>query len=504
MLETTFTATTTTSTGTVATAAITINDYSANQEKQAALLAALQNLLGERGVLLDPIECEKYCKGARYGEGKAVAVLRPNSHEQVVELVRLCVDAQQALLMQGANTGLVAGSTPDTSASVFVVSLERLKQHIVIDAVNRSVEVDAGVCLQELNDALLPHGLFFPIDLAANPSIGGMIATNTGGAKLIKYGDVRQNLLGLRAVLLEPAGAVLDLQTALRKNNTGPDLKQLFVGSSGAFGIITRAVLQLHHLPKQTATALIVPRDQTAVLEILRIFERDCGEFLSAFEGISGTALQAVLRHIPDMQNPFAPEACPDYCILLELCSSASQDISGIVLDDLMMRMLEPLLDQEVQNAVIGRGKDLWRIRHSVSEALRHEGKMIAFDISMPRSALVEFRVEATTFLQCNYPWIKCMDFGHWADGGCHFNLVWPADAKMTFDASVVQELRQQIYDLVVHKYHGSFSAEHGVGPYNRDFYQRYTSDVAKHLAGKIQLLLDPQRLSGLTWFGGV
>ncbi|MFZ6817374.1 FAD-binding oxidoreductase [Undibacterium sp. Ji22W] len=471
-------------------------------QTQAELLTALQVLLGERGVLLDPSECERYCKGARYGEGKAVAVLRPNSHAQVEELVRLCVTFQQPLLMQGANTGLVAASTPDASASIFVVSLERLKQHLVIDVINRSVEVDAGVCLQELNEALLPHGLFFPIDLAANPSIGGMIATNTGGAKLIRYGDVRQNLLGLRAVLLDPAGAVLDLQTALRKNNTGPDLKQLFVGSSGAFGIITRAVLQLHHLPRQTATALIVPRDQAAVLEILRIFERDCGEFLSAFEGISGAALQAVMRHIPDIQNPFAPEVCPDYCILLELSSSASQDTSGIVLDALLMRMLEPLLDYEVHNAVIGRGKDLWRIRHSISEALRYEGTIIAFDISMPRSAIVEFRAEACAVIQANYPWVKCMDFGHWADGGCHFNLVWPADAANTFDTKLVQQLREQIYDLVVYSYQGSFSAEHGVGPYNQDYYQRYTSDVAKHLAGKIQLLVDPKRLSGLTWFG--
>lgn len=486
--------------------AVMMPNLSVDKEKPAAvlatLIAALQTLLGERGVLLDPLECASYCKGARYGEGKTIAVLRPDSHEKVVELVRLCVASQQAFIMQGANTGLVAASTPDANANSFVVSLERLKHHIEIDVINRSVVVDAGVCLQELNQALLPHGLFFPIDLAANPTIGGMIASNTGGAKLIKYGDVRQNLLGLRAVLPEPAGAVLDLQAALRKNNTGPDLKQLFVGSSGAFGIITRAVLQLHHLPKQTATALIVPRDQAAVLEILRIFEHECSEFLSAFEGISGAALQAVIRHIPGMQNPFAPEACPDYCILLELSSSADPHLSGIVVDDILMRVLEPLFEQEVSNAVIGRGKDLWRIRHSISEALRHEGKMIAFDISMPRSALVEFRAEACAFIQANYPWLKCMDFGHWADGGCHFNLVWPDDAEDVFDVRLVQQLRQQIYDLVVRKYQGSFSAEHGVGPYNRDFYQRYTSDVAKQLAGKIQLLLDPKRLFGLTWFG--
>ncbi len=428
-------------------------------------------------------------------------MLRPNTHEQIVEIVKLCVEHQQPLVLQGANTGLVAASTPDDSGQVIVLSLQRLNQHIVIDAVNRSVVVDAGVTLQELNDALAEHDLFFPIDLGANPSVGGMIAANTGGARLIKYGDVRQNLLGLRAVLMHPAGEVLDLQTALRKNNTGPDLKHLFVGSSGALGIITRAVLQVHRLPKQIATALIVPRDQAAVLELLQIVERDCGDFLSAFEGVSGAAMQAVIKHIPNIANPFAPEPIPEYCVLVELSSTADEKTTGIQLDTILTNCLENLFGDVVQNAIIGRGKDLWRIRHSVSEAVRHEGKIIAFDISMPRSSLVAFREEALELMAQQFAWIKVMDFGHWADGGSHFNMVWPLDAPKIYDTEIVSKIRALIYDLVVEKYQGSFSAEHGVGPYNIDYYQKYISKEARKLSAELQTKLDPLRLLGLIKF---
>jgi FAD/FMN-containing dehydrogenase len=469
---------------------------------QADLLAQLAAMLGERGFLSAAPDCERFVQGARYGNGKTLAVLRPDSHAQVQQIVALCARASQPLVLQGANTGLVAASTPDDSGRFLVLSLERVRQHIEIDVDNRSVVVDAGVSLQELNDALATHGLFFPIDLGANPSIGGMIAANTGGARLIKYGDVRHNLLGLRAVLLDPPGQELDLLLALRKNNTGPDLKQLFVGSSGAYGIITRAVLQVHRLPQQSATALVVPRDQAAVLQLLQVLERDCSEFLSAFEGISGAAMGAVLRHVPDMANPFAPDGVPDYAVLIELSCAASAQVSGIDLEAILLRCLEALFGDVIENAVVGRGKDLWRIRHGISEALRHEGKMIAFDISMPRSALVGFRADALALMAERFPWIKVMDFGHWGDGGCHFNMIWPQDAQVSYAADTVQEIRTLIYDLVVQRYNGSFSAEHGIGPYNLAYYQRYTSTAAQQLAGSMQTVLDPQRLLGLTWFG--
>lgn len=470
-------------------------------ESAAACFAELLYLLGMRGVLVDAVDCAIFTKGARYGDGTCRAVLRPESHQQVVEIVRICVQYKQALILQGANTGLVAASTPDHSHRFMILNLGRLNQHIEIDLVNRSVVVDAGVHLQELNEKLEEHGLFFPIDLSANPSIGGMIAANTGGAKLIKYGDVRQNLLGLRAVLIDPVASVLDLQNALRKNNTGLDLKQLFVGTSGAFGIITRAVLQVHYLPKQTVTALVVPHDQSAVLELLQVLERDCHGYLPAFEGISGSAFQAVLHHIPGIQNPFGASNCPDYCVLVELSGGALTS-ANVDLQDVLMNSLEGLYGEVVVNAVLGKGNELWRIRHSISEALRHEGQLIAFDIAMPRSSLVAFRTEALALVADKFPWMRVMDFGHWADGGCHFNLVWPRTNAPAYDADLVYTLRCAIYDLVVWRHHGSFSAEHGIGPYNIDFYQRYVSEQARLLSGQIQAQFDPGRLLGLTWFG--
>jgi len=465
-------------------------------------LAALAALVDERGILLDAEACRHYATGARYGAGQALAVLRPADTAQVAAIVGYCAQYELPLVLQGANTGLVAASTPDASGRLLVLSLERLKKNIEVDAVNRSVAVAAGVTLQELNDALEPHGLFFPIDLGANPSIGGMIAANTGGARLIKYGDVRHNLLGLQAVLLDPPGQILDMQQALRKNNTGPDLKQLFVGSSGAYGVITKAVLQVHRVPRQTATALVVPRDQAAVLQLLQTLEQDFPEFLAAFEGISGAALDAVVRHIPDIDNPFASEPLPDYCVLIELSSAASQQAVGVSLEELLSASLENMFGDVIENAVIGRGKDLWRIRHAISEAVRLEGKVIAFDISMPRSALVGFRSEALDVLGSRYPWLKVMDFGHWGDGGAHFNMVWPAAAAPAYDADIVAQVRDVVYDLVVHKYHGSFSAEHGVGPYNQMYYHRYVSAPAQRLAGSLQRLMDPHGLLGVTWFG--
>lgn len=462
----------------------------------------LRDLLGPLGFLENAEDCARYSHGARYGQGRAAAVARPASHTAVQEVLRICAEFGQAIVVQGANTGLVAASTPDATGTVLVLSLERLRNTIDIDVLNRSVRVDAGVTLHELNEALAAHGLFFPIDLGANPSVGGMLAANTGGSRLIKYGDVRANCLGLQVALMQPKGASLIIDTALRKNNTGPDLKHLFIGTSGAFGVITQAQLQVHRLPKQTATALVIPKDQEAVLTLLQTLEENCGDFLSAFEGISGNAFNAVLRHIPNVSNPFAPDAVPDYSVLIELSSTTSKEQSGIDLEALLMNSLEALFGDVVENAVIGRAADLWKIRHSISEAIREDGKIIAFDISVPRSSLLAFRCAAMQFVAREFPHLNVMDFGHWADGGFHFNLIWPHVCELAYDPAQVQNLRDALYAMVVNDFAGSFSAEHGVGPYNLAYYQKYASATAQKIAGQWQLQFDPQRLLGLTWFG--
>ena len=233
-----------------------------------ALLAELHAIVGTQGVLQGG-DMAAYEEGARYGQGHARLVVRPASVAQVQAVVRLCAAQRIPLLPQGANTGMVGASTPDMSGTQIVLSLARLRATCDIDVANRSVVVDAGVTLQELNEKLEPHGLWFPIDLGANPSIGGMIATNTGGTRLIRYGDVRSNLMALQVVLMDPPGEVVELGRALRKNNTGVDWKQMFVGASGAGAAVPRRAARRRRRasarPSVSAAAQSAPRHRRLV-----------------------------------------------------------------------------------------------------------------------------------------------------------------------------------------------------------------------------------------------
>jgi FAD/FMN-containing dehydrogenase len=280
----------------------------------------ISDLLGPQGCLVAADQRQPYEKGARYGDGRSLCIARPANVEEAAELMRLCASEKIRIVAQGANTGLVGASSPDRSGLDVVLSMERIKGVIDIDPVDRVVQAYAGTRLSDLNQVLRQHELCFPIDLAADPSLGGMLAANTGGARLIRYGDVRHNVLGLEALLIDPPGQRLDLTNRLRKNNTGPDWKQNFIGSGGAYGIITQAVLQVHPLPQQCATALVVPASLQAAALLLRDAERNFSDFLSAFEGISHNAMQSVLQHIPAIQAPFEP--LPPYAFLIELSSA--------------------------------------------------------------------------------------------------------------------------------------------------------------------------------------
>lgn len=465
------------------------------------LAQALLPLVGERG-LLQGSDMASYEHGARYGQGKALCVVRPANVQEVQAVVRWCATHHIALVPQGANTGLVGSSTPDDSATQVVLSTSRLRNVCEVDAANRSVTVDAGITLQELNEKLEPHGLWFPIDLGANPSVGGMVAANTGGTRLIRYGDVRHNLLALQTVLLNPQGEVLDMGRALRKDNTGPDLKQLFVGTSGAGAIITRATLEVHRKPQQSATALVVPTSDEAVLQLLQALERDLGDYLSAFEGLSGHAMQAAIDHVPNLRNPFAPEPAPDFAILIELEAASSKAYTGLDLQDTLNLFLQDQFEQTIDNAVIGNGHELWHLRHSISEGARALGKPIAFDVSVPRSRIMDFCRAARTVVAQDFPFLHVVDFGHIADGGVHFNVIWRSDASQTYDPAVVSALRDRIYAMVVQDFAGSFSAEHGVGPHNVAYYRQYTPPPARRLAQGLRQLMDPQKLCGTVDFG--
>ncbi len=460
------------------------------------IIDGLTALVGEIGILTGD-DAAPYAKGARYGAGVALCVVRPASAAQVSEVVKFCAAQAVPIVVQGANTGLVGASSPDASGRQVILSTARLNRVCTVDIGNRSVTVDAGVSLQVLNDQLAPHAFWFPIDLGANPMIGGMIGANTGGTRLIRYGDVRHNLLSLEVVLFDPPGQQLTLGRPLRKDNTGFDLKQLFVGTSGVGGVITRATLEIHPRPQQSATALVVPTSDAAVMQLLTALESELGDFLSAFEGMSANAMRVAVEHIPTARNPFAPEPIPEFAILIELESSCSFAATGLDLGQTLNRFLESKLESLISNAVIGNAQDLWRLRHSITEGARHVGKPIAFDVSVPRSRIMEFRKAATEIVANGFPYLTAIDFGHIADGGVHFNLVWPHAASPAFDAAIVQDLRDRIYALVVEQFGGSYSAEHGVGPHNVPYYQRYTHTRVKQIAGAIKHTLDPAGLCG-------
>ncbi len=450
------------------------------------LITLLKSELGSRGFLHDEDVCASYLEGARYGIGKARAVLLPRTVQQAMSTLEALHMHDASFVVQGANTGLVAGSTPNSSGEQFLVSFDRLKEPIQIDHLERTATVAAGTRLSELNDAAERHGLCFPIDLGADPTMGGMVATNTGGACLIKYGDVRANLCSVDVWLPGTGKEPLTLGTALRKNNTGIEFKHLLCGTAGALGVVLRATVRLHPLPRQRATALVVPRSPAALMELVAGLERDMPEFVASIEGMSGAAMEAVFRHIPSARNPFTHGAVPAYAVLIELVASLPVERISLasVLEDWLERTLE---NEMITDAIFGDDESFWRIRHGISEALRLEGKVIAFDVSVPRQQWSHFREWAQSWMATNFPSVRICDFGHVADGGLHFNLVAPEDGAGALSADAVGSLRTAILDKVVEEFNGSYSAEHGIGPYNRVYYERFTPAKIRNLASLTQ-----------------
>lgn len=463
------------------------------------LAQALEDLLGQDAVLTAPEDLVRYEEGWRYGKGRALLVVRPGTTEQVSATLKLCHLAGVRVVPQGANTGLVGASTPDGSGGMAVLSLERLNRRLDIDPINRTARVDGGLLLSALNEALAPHGLMFPIDLGADPSIGGMIATNTGGTRLLKYGDVRHNLLGVEVVQAD--GTVLDAMNQLRKNNTGLDLKQLFVGTSGVLGVITGAVLQVVPLPAQRAVALVGCASGEAALQLLRALEQDLADVFTAFEVISAEAIAPVFVHHEALRNPYGSAQPPTYTALVELATTLPKgalDLSGL-LEERLDAFLETEAGEGITDVFMGKADDFWAIRHHVSESLRSEGKVLAFDVSVPRSRMAAFTDAARALLAADFPFVRCCDFGHWGDGGTHLNLVWTEATAPRPASELVPELQSRIYDLAVRGFEGSYSAEHGVGPHNQRFYEAYTSLAVRGLNGALKAHLDPQGLLGTT-----
>ncbi|MEY9162629.1 FAD/FMN-containing dehydrogenase [Sinorhizobium fredii] len=409
--------------------------------------------------------------------------------------VSYCVREGIHLIPQSGNTGLVSGSTPDSSGTQGVLSLDRLTGVFELDRTNRSVRASAGIRLSDLNARLEEFGLFFPIDLGADPRLGGMIATNTGGSRFLRYGDVRRSTLGLKVVLADEHGTVLDLSSDLRKNNMGIDLKQLFIGTSGTFGVVTECVLNLEPIPQQTATALLVPSSAEAVSELLVTMETALGGYLSAFEGMSGNAVRAAFDHVPSLRNPFYGTGIPDLVILVEVTRSNAPRKGEQSLDEVLQSVLEDIWEQGhpvLADAFIGPPHEIWALRHALSEGVKHRGKLIAFDLSFRRGDVMRFLDWMNQELPRRFPDVDICDFGHIGDGGVHFNLVVPGDDARLPISDFETSLREWVFDVTVQEFGGSFSAEHAIGRKNQRFYEAYTPTEVRRIATGLKTLVSP------------
>jgi len=456
----------------------------------------LHEWLGDKGIITNEKECAPYTQGWRGNIGKCAAVLRPTSTKDVSRIISYCARRKIHLIPQSGNTGLVGGSIPDDSGTQVILSFDRMNEIKDIDPANKSISVQAGVRMSALNNFLEEHGLFFPIDISADPCIGGMIATNTGGARYMKYRGVREHLLGIKAVLADKHGTIIDTMIPLHKNNTGLDIKQLFVGTGGICGVITEASLLLSQLPKQSATALLIPRDKNDINELLISLEQKCGQSLSAFEGMSGNAIKAALKHSPSLTNPFGNDEIPDYAILMEITRDWEEREGEQSLDDVLELILEEVWKDSrtpLDNALIGAPEKLWALRHALSEGVQKSGKQLfAFDISFKRSDVMRFISFMEGMLTNEYPELTICDFGHIGDGAVHFNLVLKKNSRKTKKDEYESELRSLVTDIVVNNYGGSFSAEHGIGRKNQKFYDLYTPEEIKAVTRAIKGAVAP------------
>ncbi|MDB5764204.1 MAG: FAD-binding oxidoreductase [Herminiimonas sp.] len=453
-----------------------------------------RSAIGANHVLTDDADTAAYLTDwRRRFTGKALAVVKPASADEVAAIVRLCNEFQIPVVPQGGNTGLVLGSVPDDSGSAIVLSLTRLNRIRAIDLVNNTMTVEAGCILEHIQNAASESGRLFPLSLAAEGSctIGGNLATNAGGTGVLRYGNARDLCLGLEVVT--PQGELWSGLRGLRKDNTGYDLRDLFIGAEGSLGIITAAVLKLFPQPKARLTALATMQTADDALQLLSIAQTQCGAALTGFELMSDFCLQLVSKHFPQMQLPF-PQHHPQY-VLLELSDNESEEHAMAMLENVITSALEEdVIQDAVVAASIAQSKSLWNLREHIPLAQAEEGKNIKHDVSVPISCIGDFIRETDILLQKDFPACRMVTFGHLGDGNLHYNISPPENASDQAFIARQEDVNLVVHDSV-HRFGGSISAEHGLGALKRDEICRYKSDIEMNLMRSIKRALDPMNL---------
>lgn len=425
--------------------------------------------------------------------GTALAVVQPDSPQDVASVMRWCHERRIPVVPQGGNTGLSGGATPDASGRSVVLSLSRLQSVRSVDLQNNTITVDAGVTLLALQDAAQAQGRMFPLSLAAEGSctIGGNLASNAGGVQVLRYGNARELCLGLEVVTAE--GELWDGLRGLRKDNTGYDLRDLYIGSEGTLGIITGATLKLFPQPRSQVVACVAVPAPGEAVELLTFAQARLGAALTAFELMSDTCLQLVEKHVPGSRIPFG-ERSPWY-VLMELSGELDDAQATSSMESLLEAAFEQsLITDAALSSSLSQLQALWALRENISEAQGAEGKTIKHDISLPASRIAEFIESTDTAIRAQSDMVRLVVFGHLGDGNLHYNLS-PAEGASPAEFLALEPAMNRLVHDAVHARGGSISAEHGLGVLRRDESARYKSPVELDLMRRIKAALDPHGL---------
>ncbi|PWR22834.1 FAD-binding oxidoreductase [Zavarzinia aquatilis] len=457
-----------------------------------ALRERLRAILGPSGLVEETTDLAPKLKDhrGRY-VGRTPLALRPASTEALAAAMALLHAEGIAMVPQGGNTGLVGGATPDESGDQVLILTERMRAIRALDPAGDTITVEAGCTLAEVQAAAESIDRLYPVSLASQGSctIGGNLSTNAGGVQVLRYGNTREQVLGLEVVL--PDGRIWNGLRALRKDNTGYDLKQVFIGAEGTLGIITAAVLRLWPRPRARAVAFCAVPDVEAAVTLLARLRTAAGEALTAFELMPEMGLSFVLRYLPGSHRPLATVS-PWY-VLAEI--AAQRDDPAPLLESALEAAME---DGLVQDATIAASESqalaLWSLRESMSDAQKPEGASLKHDVSIPVPAIAQFVAEATAAVATRDAGVRLVCFGHVGDGNLHFNLSQPIGVEPSAFLARTAEFAEIIHDLV-HAHQGSISAEHGLGRLKLDEITRYHSEVELDLKRRIKTAIDPRGL---------
>ena len=456
-----------------------------------SLIDTLRQLLGAPHVLTEGDLSAYEMDWRKRIQGKALCVVRPGSTEQVAAVVKACAAAGVSIVPQGGNTGLVVGSIPDDSGRQVLLSLQRMNAVRAVDGENLTITVESGCVLQNLQQAAEQAGYLFPLSLGSEGSctIGGNLSTNAGGTQVVRYGNTRELCLGLEVVTAQ--GDIMQGLTGLRKDNTGYDLRDLFIGSEGTLGIITAATLKLFPLPAASLTAWAAVPSMSDAVKLLGLAHQHLGAGLTGFEVMGQFALSLVDKHYPQLRVPLFKET--PWCVLLENADSESQEHARTRFEALMETAFEQgCVTDAVVAESLTQARSLWHIRESITLAQAEEGLNIKHDISLPVSAIPAF-VEATDAeLTREIPGVRLVDFGHLGDGNLHYNVQAPEGGDTRVFLETQEERVNHIVYQNVRRFNGSISAEHGVGSMKVDSLPDYKDPTALALMATLKRALDP------------